>query len=494
MHASPASLVSTGVPGLDAILRGGLPRKRIYLLQGAPGVGKTTVGLQLLLEGLRHGEGGLYVTLSETEDELRAVATSHGWDLTGITLHQLSTPEELLDQQRASTIFHTAEVELNETVSRVMNLVERTKPARIVIDSLSEVRLLAGDSLRYRRQILSLKQQFAGRNSTVLFLDDGTSEQGDLQIQSIAHGVIALDKVVPEYGAVRRRLEVVKLRGVDFHSGKHDFNIDETGVRVFPRLVIPPEQEKAEHQLVSSGISGLDALVGGGLERGTSVVLVGPAGTGKSSVATLYAEAAARRNERAVFYTFDESLATFYSRASGMGMALDGSGSGPLVVRRIEPGELSPGAFADEVQRSVENDGTRLIVIDSLNSYLLAMPNQDLLLLHIHELLTYLGKRGVLTVLVVAQHGLIQGMQAPVDMTYLADTVVLFRFFEAKGQVYKAISVMKKRIGGQETTIRQYDIDKEGIRVGPPLAEFRGVLTGVPEYVGPKAGLSSGKR
>ncbi len=358
MHASSASLVSTGVPGLDAILRGGLPIKRIYLLQGAPGVGKTTLGLQFLLEGLRHGEGGLYVALSETEDELRAVAISHGWDLAGITLHQLSTPEELLEQQRASTIFHTAEVELNESVSKVMNLVERTKPARIVIDSLSELRLLAGDSLRYRRQILSLKQQF----------------------------------------------------------------------------------------------------------------------------------------ERAVFFTFDESLATFYSRASSTGMALDGSGSGPLVVRRVEPGELSPGAFADEVQRSVENDGTRLVVIDSLNSYLMAMPKENLLLLHMHELLTYLGKRGVLTILVVAQHGIIQGMQAPVDLTYLADTVVLFRFFETRGQVCKAISVLKKRIGGHETTIRQFDVDREGIRFGPPLSEFRGVLTGVPEYVGPEAGLSSGQR
>jgi circadian clock protein KaiC len=385
-------------------------------------------------------------------------------------------------------------VELNETVSRVMNLVERVKPARIVIDSLSEVRLLAGDSLRYRRQILSLKQKFAGRNSTVLFLDDGTSEEGDLQIQSIAHGVIALDKVVPEYGAARRRLEVVKLRGVNFQSGKHDFTIDMGGVRVFPRPVIPPEQEKFEHQGVSSGISGLDALVGGGLERGTSVVLIGPAGTGKSSVATQYAQAAARRNERAVFFTFDESLATFYARASGMGMSLGEPGSGSLVVRRIEPGELSPGAFADEVQRSVENDGTRLVVIDSLNSYLMAMPNEDLLLIHMHELLTYLGQRGVLTILVVAQHGLIQSMQAPVDMTYLADTVVLFRFFEARGQVCKAISVLKKRIGGHETTIRQFEIGKEGIRFGPPLSEFRGVLTGIPEYVGPKAGFTSGKR
>jgi circadian clock protein KaiC len=451
------------------------------------------VGLQFLLEGLRHGERGLYVTLSETEDELRAVATSHQWSLDGITLHQLSTPEEMLEHQKASTIFHTAEVELNETVARVMNLVEQTKPARIVIDSLSEVRLLAGDSLRYRRQILLLKQQFAGRNSTVLFLDDGTSEKDDLQLQSIAHGVIALDKVVPQYGAVRRRLEVVKLRGVNFYSGKHDFVIDEDGVRVFPRLLVPPHHEKFERQTVSSGIAGLDALVGGGLERGTSVVLLGPAGTGKSSVATQYARAAAQRNERAVFFTFDENLGTFYARASSMGMALDEGGSGPLIVRRVEPGELSPGAFADEVQRRVEHDGTRLIVIDSLNSYLMAMPNEDFLLIHMHELLTYLGQRGVLTIVIVAQHGLIQNMQSPVDMTYLADTVVLFRFFESRGEVCKAISVLKKRIGGHESTIRQFEIASGGIKVGPPLAEFRGVLTGVPEYTGQRADVLRGK-
>jgi circadian clock protein KaiC len=480
-----SQLAATGIAGLDDILRGGLPRRRIYLLQGSPGTGKTTLGLQFLLEGERRGEPGLYVTLSETEEELRAVATSHGWSLDGIALHQLSSLEDVLAAQSQNTLFHPSEVELNETTSRVLELVEKARPVRVVFDSLSEMRLLAGDSLRYRRQILSLKQYFAGRNSTVLFLDDGTAEHGDLQLHSLAHGVISLEKRTPDFGATRRWLEVAKLRGVPFRSGRHDCSIERGGLRVFPRLIAAEHHTDFERGKLSSGVADLDALLGGGLDRGTSTLLLGPAGSGKSTLAAQFVHAAAAREERTAMFSFDENLGTLFARTSGMGLALEPAvQQGWVSVKQVDPAELSPGEFAHGIREAVEQDGARVVVIDSLNGYLMAMPDEHHLVTQLHEVLSYLNQRGVTTLLVLAQHGLVGTMEAPVDITYLADTVTLLRYFEAEGQVRKALSVLKKRTGFHEDTIREFQTSPNGIVVGPPLRGFRGILTGVPELTG----------
>jgi circadian clock protein KaiC len=493
MNSTKPDVAATGVAGLDEILRGGLPRKRIYLLRGAPGTGKTTLALQFLLQGVRQGEAGLYVTLSETEEELRAVANSHAWNLDGIALHQLTSPEEMLEAQKQNTLFHPAEVELNETISKVMALVEAVKPKRIVFDSLSEMRLLAGESLRYRRQILALKQKLAGRNSTVLFLDDGTADEGDSQLESIAHGVISLDKSTPAYGPVRRHIEVIKLRGIDFSTGLHDFVIEQRGVNVFHRLVAADHHRRFEDELLPSGVKDLDALLGGGLLRGTSTLLIGPAGVGKSTMAAQYLSAALNRKEVVACFSFDENLALVHRRAKAMGIDLS-AGAGDLAyVRQVDPAEMSPGEFAAAVRRVVEERNARVVVIDSLNGYLMAMPSENYLLLHMHELLTYLAQRGVTTILVVAQHGMVGSMQAPIDLTYLADTVVLFRFFEAEGKMRKAVSVLKKRVGKHEETIREFQVVEDGIRVGAPLSAFRGILTGVPHFVGEQKKLFSEK-
>lgn len=487
MTAPAVELASTGISGLDDILRGGLPRRRIYLLQGDPGVGKTTLGLQFLLEGAAKGEAGLYVTLSETEEELRAVASSHGWSLDALTLHQLSSVEERLAAQQQNTLFHPSDVELNETVDRVLALVEKVNPSRVVFDSLSEMRLLAGEPLRYRRQILALKQHFAGRNGTVLFLDDGTSGEADIQLQSLAHGVIALHKVSPEFGATKRKLEVVKLRGVDFRTGLHDYAIETSGLVVYPRLVAAEHRGRVERKQMPSAVPGLDALLGGGLERGNSVLFVGPSGSGKSTVAAQYVRAALERGERTAIFTFDETIGTFFARAEGTGMNLASfERRGLLTVRQVDPAELSPGQFAHAIRNAVERENARLVVIDSLNGYLMAMPDERFLVIQMHELLSYLSQKGVTTVLVTAQHGLVGTMQAPVDMTYLADSVVLFRFFEAEGKVRRAISVLKKRIGAHEDSIRELKIGAEGVTLGEPLSQFRGVLTGTPHFAGPE--------
>ncbi len=483
--AETTDLAATGVAGLDEILRGGLPRRRLYLLQGDPGVGKTTLGLQFLLEGRKRGERGLYVTLSETEEELVAVAVSHGWNLDGIEVHQLSSIDDLMEAQQQNTLFHPAEVELNETVTKILALVDRVKPTRVVFDSLSEMRLLAGESLRYRRQILALKQHFSKRDTTVLFLDDRTSESGDLQLQSVAHGVVMLEKNSPDYGASKRRVEVVKLRGVDFHSGKHDYAIRRSGLEVFPRLVASEHVDPFVPACLASGEVDLDALLGGGLAKGTSTLLLGPAGAGKSSVAAVFVQAAVRRGERVAMFSFDENLSTFYARSTGMGLNLRGAvEEGQIILRQVDPAELSPGEFAHLVRRAVERDGASLVVIDSLNGYLMAMPEEKHLIIQMHEILTYLAQRGVTTLMVVAQHGLVGTMHAPIDVTYLADTVVLFRFFEAGGKVRKAVSVLKKRTGRHEDTIREFRIGGTGVKIGAPLTEFRGVLTGTPSFSG----------
>ncbi|HEX8119274.1 MAG TPA: ATPase domain-containing protein, partial [Pyrinomonadaceae bacterium] len=479
---APARL-GTGCAGLDDVLEGGFPANRLYLVEGDPGTGKTTLALQFLLEGARRGEPVLYVTLSETKEELTAVAHSHGWSLEGVNLHELVPPEESLKTESQYTIFHPSEVELGETTRAVIEEVERIHPRRVVFDSLSEMRLLARDPLRYRRQILALKQFFAGRKSTVLLLDDRTSADADLQVQSIAHGVLMLEQLELDYGAERRRLRVSKLRGSRFLGGFHDFTIRTGGIEVFPRLIASGRGSEFKPEAVESGVAELDALLGGGLDRGTATLVLGPAGCGKSSLATHFTAAAAARGERAAVFIFDEGVNTYLNRAAGLGTDLRAQvESGRLTIQQVDPAELSPGEFAHAVCEAVEGGGARVVVIDSLNGYLQAMPSERFLTAQMHELLTYLNQHGVVTLLVMAQHGFMGvGMSSPVDVSYLADTVVMLRYFEAAGSIRRAISVVKKRTGRHEDTIREMRLSaSRGVEVGEPLTAFRGVLTGVP--------------
>jgi circadian clock protein KaiC len=476
----------TGVAGLDDILGGGFPRRRLYLIAGDPGAGKTTLALQFLLEGARNGEPGLYVALSETEEELRDVASSHGWSLDGITICDLAASEESLKAESQYTLFHPAEVELSETTRAVLDIVERVQPRRVAFDSLSEMRLLARDPLRYRRQILALKAYFTARPSTVLLLDYESAGMGDRQVESLAHGVLKLEQLAPEYGGQRRRLRVQKIRGIRFRDGYHDFSIVTGGLVVYPRLVAAEHQEPFRRETVSSGIAELDALLGGGLDRGTSTLFMGPAGVGKSTVAAQYAIAALNRGEKAAFYVFDEVPDTLAVRGEGLGMGIrEHLRSGRLRVQQVNTAELSPGEFAQQVRRAVEHDGIGFVILDSLNGYQNAMPEEHFLSAHMHELLAYLNQRGVVTLLVMAQHGVLgQDISSPIDISYLADTVVLLRYFEHAGQVRKAISVVKKRTGNHEKSIRELDMGSAGIHVGEPLHEFQGVLTGNIRYLG----------
>jgi circadian clock protein KaiC len=481
-----APLAGTGIPGLDDVLHGGLTPDRLYLVEGVPGSGKTTLALQYLIEGARLGESVLYVTLSETEQELRAVAASHGWTLEGIAIHELGTPEESLLSDEQYTMFHPSEVELTETTQLILSEVERLKPKRVVFDSLSEIRLLAGNPLRYRRQILALKRYFAGRNCTVILLDDLTAVDRDLQVQSIAHGVVLLEQLNPEYGSERRRLRVVKYRGVAFRGGFHDYIIRRGGIEVFPRLVAAEHRKVVPNRKLASDIPELDRLLGGGIEQGSSTLIAGPPGTGKSSLAARLVASAAVRGERSAMFIFDESFHMLTTRAASTGSDLiPHIKTGHVTVQPVDPAELSPGEFAHAIRRSVENHGASVIVIDSLNGYLNAMPDERFLTIQLHELLTYLGQQGVATIIVGAHQGLIgTNMHSPVDATYLADAVILLRYFEAHGEVRQAVSIMKKRGSEHERTIREFRIEPGGLKIGQPLREFRGVLTGVPTYEG----------
>ena len=486
---------ATGITGLDEILHGGLPSSHLYLVDGLPGTGKTTLALQFLLEGAKQGESGLYVTLSETREELAAVARSHGWELDGVDVFELAShsPVEL---DADYTIFHPAEVELQATMDAVLEAVTRLDPVRVVFDSLSEMRLLARDPLRFRRQILAIKQFFAGRRGTVLLLDDKTSPEGDLQLHSLAHGVIVLEHVALEYGSERRRLQVTKVRGSRFRGGYHDFRITTGGLAVYPRIMYDPGRTPASTETLSSGDARIDKLLGGGLTCGTSLLITGAAGTGKSVLCSQYTHAAVKRGERVLFYLFDERMSTFRLRTATLDMDMtDELDSGQLSLQQVEPTALSPGEFASQVVTAVQAQQISLVVIDSINGYMQSMPEERLLPIQVHELLSFLSNNGVTCIMTLVQHGIFGNpVDEAAEVSYLADAVILMRYFEYSGSVRQAISVVKRRSGDHERTIRECKVGRGGLQVGEPLREFQGVLTGVPRYGGEIAPLMKESR
>jgi circadian clock protein KaiC len=486
---------SSGIAGLDTVLCGGWARDRLHLLEGTPGTGKTTIALQFLMAGAEAGETGIYVSLAETERELRAGARSHGWTLGDrIEVFELMPSESVLDPEKHQSLLYSSDLELGETMQRIFECIERLQPKRVVIDSLSEIRLLAQSALRYRRQILALKHYFAAHQSTVILLDDMTAETGDQAVHSIAHSVVHLDQLAPLYGGERRRLRVIKCRGQSFRSGYHDFTITEGGINLYTRLVAADHRQSFTPGLVSSGMGEMDSLLGGGISSGSSTLVIGPAGTGKSILLLQYLSAAVKRGESAALFAFDEELGLLISRAKGLGIDLEAMrDSGKLTIEQMDAAELSPGEFSHRVRACVDSANARVVAIDSVNGYQAAMPEEQYLILHLHELLQYLNRHGVATLLAVAQHGMIGDMKQTIDVTYLADTVIILRYFEALGRVRRAMSVMKKRTGSHEDTIREFRISNAGITLGPPLEEFQGVLRGVPNYLGKGAPLLRGE-
>lgn len=476
----------TGIPGLDDVLHGGLSRGHLFLLEGEPGAGKTTVALQFLLEGARNGESCLYVSLSETEEELLRTIASHGWTLPDlVAIHELAPVDGMLDDGKQQSLLYSSDLELGETTRRIFETVERLKPDRVVLDSLSEIRLLAQSSLRYRRQILAIKQYFSKLSATVLFLDDLTAEVTDKTVHSIAHGVIRLEEIAPEYGAGRRRLRVIKYRAQAFRGGYHDFAIRRGGVEVYPRLVALEHRSRYERTRLSTGNGAFDALLGGGVERGSSTLILGPAGAGKSLIAYSFAVAAIARGETAAAFVFDEEIDLLFDRTLALGFDLEKEvKAGRLFIEQVDAAQVTPGEFAHRARALIDKEGISAVLIDSINGYRAAMPEENSLILHLHELLQYLNRRGASTFMTVAQHGIVGSMDAPVDITYIADTVILLRYFEAMGEVRRAVSVVKKRAGPHEGTIREFRIGAAGILVGQPLSEFTGVLLGVPTFTG----------
>ncbi|HMJ88209.1 MAG TPA: ATPase domain-containing protein [Candidatus Acidoferrum sp.] len=474
----------TGIAGLDTVLRGGLPPNRVYLAEGSPGVGKTTLALQFLLEGMRRGEKVLYIALSESKEEIEAVAKSHGWSLHGMDILEISALENQLRIKDTGTLFHPSEVELQNLVKALLDTIDRLQPARVAFDSLSELRILSDSGLRYRRQLLRFKQFFMGRGCTVLFLDD-SDDKSDVQVRSIAHGVIVLERLAATYGVERRRLRVDKVRGLKFQEGNHDYVIERGGVQVFPRLVALDMGVNFPAESFESGIGELDKILGGGITRGTSTLFLGPAGISKTTLCLQFAFTAAKAGRPVLFFTFEENLRVLRQRAKGVGIDIEPlERNGTLKLQRIDPAEMTPGRFAQLIRAEIERKAVEIVVIDSLNGYMNAMPDERFLMLHMHDLLSYLALHGVTTLMTLAQSGMVGPMSSPADITYLADTVVMLRFFEAAGAVKKAISVMKKRSTRHEETIREFSVDSHGLRVGEPLLHFRGVLTGVPTFTG----------